>query len=242
MSETKIKTPEQIAEAFRVAVHEAGHHEAAMLLGVMSCPKVLSESERQPASNGKVNVGVCELDSLAKMTPFQEAVIGFAGYVAEHVCGVALPSYRNPFPFEGETLPNAFSFAFKGLEENFSHEDVLMICSGGKTNAEMQRNARRAFKSACAKLLPRAEKLKRMAELIIKNGDEAQRFYQDGPAIAALRDFFRRRNEMAHDDFVQLVAGGDAPRFERFLDSRVALNLTSNRTTDIEDAKRVMGT
>ena len=81
-----------------------------------------------------------------------------------------------------------------------------------------------------------------LAELIIKNGDEAQRFYQDGPAIAALRDFFRRHNGVTHADFLRLVCGNDAERFERFIVGKIALNLTANRTSRIEDAKLAMGT
>jgi hypothetical protein len=228
MSETK--TPEQIAEDFRLAVHELGHHEACASFRIPSSPKIFEEVERY-TDGGKTVVAVCIVDTLAKKTPFERSVIGWSGYLAEHLCGVAHKCNRNPFPLTPETLWDFYSAALANFEEHFSRQDQIWICAG--------KNEWRAFKGAYKRLLPKVEKIKRMAEVIAANFSDADRAAR---TVAALRDFFRRRNEMAHDDFIQLVAGGDVARFERFIVSRIALNLTSNRTTDIEEAKRVMGT
>jgi len=224
MNETK--TAEQLDEAYRIAVHELGHCSVCAAFGIPSSPKVFERAERYLDSDGKIIVGVCETDALAGVRPFEKSCIGWGGYLAEHICGVAFKSCRNPFPLRRETLRDFYNAALVGFEENFTRADQIWICS--------YPDKLRSFKSAYQRLRLKAGKIKRLAPDIAANangGDRAAR------TIAALRDCFRRHNGATHDDFVRLVCGNDAERFEQFI-SRKATDHLSNRTMDFAETKK----
>jgi len=217
---------EQFADDYRIAVHELGHYEVCASFGFPASPKVFEQAERYSESDGKIIAGHCEMDCLAKTSPFQKACIGWGGYLAEHICGVTLKSCRNPFPLKRETLRDFYNAAFVGFEENFSRSDQSWICSSP--------DKLRSFKSAYKRLRRKTAKIKRLAKTMAANISDADR---SAKTTAALRDFFRRQNEATHEDFLRLVCGNDAARFERFISSKAESQL-SNSPMDFADTEK----
>jgi len=220
------KTTEQLAEDYRIAVHELGHYEVLASFGLPASPKVFEQSERFSESDGKIIAGYCEMDFLAKARPFEKACAGWGGYLAEHMCGVALKFCRNPFPLKRETLRDFYNAALVGFEENFTLSDQAWICS--------YPDKLRSFKSAYQRLRRKTVKIKRLAKIMAANISDAERSVK---TTAALRDFYRRQNAATHEDFVSLICGNDAARFERFI-IHMAANQLSNCTMSFDDIKK----
>lgn len=222
---TATKTAEQLAEDYRIAVHELGHYEVCAAFGIPSSPKVFELAERYLESDGKIIVGACEMDALTGGRPFEKSCIGWGGYLAEHICAVTLKTGRNPFPLRRETLRDFYNAALVGFEENFSLADQVWVCS--------YPDKLRSFKSAHQRLRLKAGKIKRLAKEIAANASDAA---SAAGTFAGLHDFFRRHNGATHDDFVRLVCGR-AARFELFIGSKATEHL-SNRTMNFADTKK----
>ncbi|HXR05439.1 MAG TPA: hypothetical protein VN836_12100 [Verrucomicrobiae bacterium] len=142
---------EQFTEDFRVACHEHGHFFACLSFGISASPVVFIEAERY-----ETNVaGACRLDFLADATPFQKSVIGYAGFLAEHLCGVVPRRASNPFPLRETTLREFWSATETGFEAIFGLSDQRFIASYG--------NRWLAFKGAYFRIIKKRAKIKRLA-------------------------------------------------------------------------------
>lgn len=214
-------TPEQIAEDRRVAIHELGHSLACGSFAHHSSPEVFCEGDWD--RNGFI-AGECRFDPLARMTAFQKSVIGWAGYIAEHVCGVEHPLRRNPFPLTRATLKEFYHAAFDNFEEKFSSADQILICS--------YRSHWISFKACWKRLRKKKQTLLRLARVGNFNFNRAEENKWKG---VARPDFPASREQ-----FVQLIAG-TPERYEAFLDYRARLHLSNQRTSDPVELRALFG-
>jgi len=220
------KTPEQLAETYRVRIHEFGHFLVCSKFRINSDPQVFSEAERYPASNGAIVAGICRIDEFSKATRFQESVVGWGGVVAEALLSLQHSLGTMPFPLYKATLRDWYRVAMTNLGR-LSLGDQRLICGYKSTWV--------SFKAAYRILSKNKSKLVRMArpeKFAAADAAEAARIeqtkWQGIPRPLAF--------PATHDDFVRLVCH-NAECFDRFLVSRAALHLTNNRTTSIDDAK-----
>jgi hypothetical protein len=73
-------------------IHEEGHRLANLHYRKNCRVVIIPPAERQPqnANDSTIAVGgYCERDSLQRITPFQGAVVGWSGIMAEIICGVS---------------------------------------------------------------------------------------------------------------------------------------------------------
>jgi hypothetical protein len=127
-----MKKKEQIENDYRLAIHEWAHSEICSHFGIHSIPKVLKPEEYYPESNAAgaaIVGGVCEMDSgqEKRLTPFQEAVMGWAGAIGEVLCGAKNPILEINLPLNAKNLKTCFEQAMCGFK-NLTMADQLSIC------------------------------------------------------------------------------------------------------------------
>ena len=226
-----MKTPEQSDENLRIAVHEFGHYEACASFGINSSPKVLGDAEQYQTANGKTIVGECRIDACANATPFQQSVIGWAGYLAEYICGVQVPQTRNPFPLKKFCLKDFYRAAEAEFEKTFSQSDQSLICA--------YKNHWVSFAGAYQRLRKKKAKILRLSRLEKSICDRvAENRRVEAAKWAGVP---RPPGEPAtHADFVRVVCGDDPQRFERYIVSRAEVHLCGGAAENFEDTKKSM--
>ncbi len=212
------KTPEQAAEQQRVAIHELGHSLVCTSFRIHSSPEVFAEGDWD--RNGHI-AGICRIDPLATATAFQKSVIGWGGYVGEHICGVQHPLRRNPFPLTKRTLQEFYDAAFDNFETKFSSTDQKLICA--------YQSHWVSFKGCYNRLRKKKQTLFRLARIGHFNFTRAdERKWQGIPRPPSF--------PATHADFVRLVCGGEE-RFERFITHKAQAHITNGKPEHFTEAK-----
>ena len=150
-----------IAEDYRLVVHEMGHFVVCSEFGIYAEPVVLKVAERYPESNqGDFLVGgFCKMEKASNALAFQTAVVSWAGVLAERylLVGILQPRIVIPFPLTRSTLRDCFS-VFMANFEKLSLGDQRGI-------AEYKRSHWVTFKAAYRILTRRKNKLKRLVAM-----------------------------------------------------------------------------
>jgi hypothetical protein len=150
-------------DSHRVAAHEAGHFMACSHFRIYADPVVFGEHDKRPASDGRLLAGECRMDKNG--TPFQNAVIGWCGVLAEHVLGLPEKTLSPSFPLTKETLREFHSMAMCNFER-LSLGDQLMI-------AEYKPSCFLPFKTAFRILTRNKSKLRRLASMLTNQAETA---------------------------------------------------------------------
>lgn len=216
-------TSDKSVEIFQIAIHEVGHYLVAASFGIGASPKVFREAEKFQTPDGKIIVGECQIDVLAKATLFQKSAIGWGGYVAEHLCGVETALIRNSFPLKKSSLRDFYNASQPRPENIFSFADQCLIYAYKKHWL--------SFKAAYRILKKEKSKLLRVA----KN-------YQLNFKSESIRPGIPSPEKLpaTHADFIRLICGNDEKHFDQFIASRALAQLTGGAGGNLTDVKASM--
>ena len=134
--------PRQTEDDRRLRTHELGHAIAAWHYNLPADPLVLGEAEQIRHGNGEVVVGECSLP--VSGTAFQNAVVGWAGVLAQALLEGKHCLGSMPFPLRQDTLREWHAAAMCRLGK-LSLADRMLI-TGWKRGAFLPMGAgRRGF-------------------------------------------------------------------------------------------------
>jgi hypothetical protein len=146
-----------MTEQERIAYHEAGHYVAATNFGVAAFPELTPNGDYKPLPSGGFQLGVCDYDT-SLTTKFQNAVIGWAGVIAEHMMG-ARYDWSPPVPLKAEFLRDWFNMVLVKGFPRLSIPDQILI-AGDKRQW-------RTFKTAWKILSKNRARMKQIAEHVL---------------------------------------------------------------------------
>jgi hypothetical protein len=232
MSETRIKTPEQLFEDDLVstAIHEAGHFHMALFWDIPATLQINLDDA------GNIIDGECRWGFVRPS--FESATIGWGGIEAEYLLN-RVWRHGPPLLFCPLTEKNIVKWHAEGtfFLNRLSDTDRQLIIGHQASLESCQFTFRILSKrikevEADAKLLADRTRKEIAAKRAAVHEADAQK-WQGIPRPSAF--------PASHDDFIRLVCSSDPPRFERFIVSRAALHLTNGRTSEISDAKLSLG-
>jgi hypothetical protein len=212
---------------FSTAIHEASHHAAADSFKIPSYPEVTpgGRSVLFPAEFPGI-AGLCHLEN--PVTKFQSAVISWAGPLGQAMYAET-PDWFPPFKPSEKMLRDWFSMVM---------QQINRLSDGDRCGIRGYKDPWRACRSAFAVVRKNRARIVRLAKCLAATIANADRQADEQKWAGVPRPPLF---PASHADFIRLVSGDDAERFEQFLLSRAARHLTNNRTMDIEDAKAGLG-
>jgi hypothetical protein len=162
-----MKAPEAINQVHAIALHEWAHCEICSHYGIHSIPKVLKPEERYPETckNDSVIAGTCTRAVYQKkeITPFQQAVLGWAGVIMELIAGVEKPTLEITLPLNAKNLKDCFHQAMVGFEK-ISVSDQISICRYKKSYWSSFRRGYHLLRRSRTKIMERAAVMSRAGE------------------------------------------------------------------------------
>jgi hypothetical protein len=210
---------------YAVAIEEAGHHVVAEHYRVASFPELTPDgiSILDPNSTPH-SAGVCHLDE--PVSKFEHAAICWAGIISLCLFGVA-PTWAPPFKLTKRMLRDWCSMIFQ-QRHRLSDADQRGIISYADTL--------RACKSAFAIVTKNRARIVRLAKALAESKTKSIREADEKKWAGVPRP---ASFPASHADFIRLVCGGSAERFEKFITSK-ALSILDEGAANLEAAKKSM--
>ena len=208
------------SDDYNIALHEGAHAVVATTFKIPAMPEITPGGYSALAQTTEPGTaGLCHFDN-GKITPWQSAVISWAGTMAEALYGHR-QFWMPPFKPSSKMLRD-WHWALLQQIGRLSATDRAGILEC--------KNTMRSCESAYRLVTKHKTRIIRLAKAMT-----AGRIAK--PSMPLPEKF-----PATHADFLRMVCGNDAASFERFLTGQVSLHLTNSRTMNLDEAKLSLGT
>jgi hypothetical protein len=208
------------SDDYNIALHEGAHAVVATTFKIPAMPELTPNGFSVLAQTTEPGTaGLCHFDN-GKITPWQSAVISWAGVMTEALFGHR-QFWMPPFK-PSHLMLRDWHWALLQQIGRLSATDRAGILE--------YKNTMRSCESAYRLVTKHKTRIVRLAKAMTAGRKVT-------PSLPLPEQF-----PATHADFVRLICASDEANFEQFIAGRTALHLTNGRTSNLEDAKLSLGT